>query len=773
MPPGDPSLPTSATAPGRRRPWRGIPRAVTPALVGVTALAAVLGAQVGGAPVASAATQGLSLTATAAPTTVSRVGQQVDYTIAVRNRGDQSVRDLLVSAPVPGLSALVCSPVALGGVLAAGSTTTCRATRTVAVTDLAASDLGATVKATARPTGGSAAVNASVTVTVAVGAQAPAATSDSVPAVDGGASVVLPGATNDGPGASGGPAIDASRTVLVGGTPDPAYGAKAVTTAEGRWAVLPNGSVRFTPGLGHPGTTAQVGYRVYDVAGRSAVGQLRVPLRRGPVARTHALTTPQGKAVYVDLLKLDDPGQKADGTPAAFVRASLRLTGVSPTTGLKIDYIFDRSSIRIAGVGDFAVSVNDGLVLVYDASRYPYFTGTVPTLSYTALTTAGTSVNGTVTVEVLRTTGGTAPVPDLPEALPDSVTTTPQVPVVLAGQANDLSGVAPLDSSKLAFPTDQIRFLPPGTTITDVGGEQVLDEPGKGSFRTNRAEGTILFTPNPDFVSPDDIPGFLGSVVAEYTITDTAGNSSRAYLSAGLVPGAYAKPDAVTTRQGRAVNANVLVNDYAGRSQLAGSPGTFADPRLTTVGLPSGAKLGGSGSVLTVPGQGVYTVSPGNRTVTFVPEPTFRGKASLVTLALRVSVPRLAAEPATFELHPTLQVTVVGADTVAEADRASTDAGEPVVVAVLANDAPGSPVVPLVASSVRLRLAPGLPSGSTLSGDAKTLVVAGRGTFLVSGTGQVTFVPLGTATGAVPAIGYQVADVNGTTARSTLTVTVR
>ena len=65
-----------------------------------------------------------------------------------------------------------------------------------------------------------------------------------------------------------------------------------------------------------------------------------------------------------------------------------------------------------------------------------------------------------------------------------------------------------------------------------------------------------------------------------------------------------------------------------------------------------------------------------------------------------------------------------------------------------------------------------LPAGSALYGDAKTLKVAGRGVFLVSGTGQITFVPLGTATGPVPRIGYQVADAAGHTARSTLAVTV-
>ena len=301
----------------------------------------------------------------------------------------------------------------------------------------------------------------------------------------------------------------------------------------------------------------------------------------------------------------------------------------------------------------------------------------------------------------------------------------------------------------------------------------MLTEPGRGEYRTQRADGTLLFTPDPGFVGQDGIPGFLGDVGAYYTITDTAGNTAWSYVDVVLVPGATARPDAVTTRQGRSVNANVLLNDYAGRSQLSGSPATFADPRLTTDGLPAGATASASGSTLTVPGEGVYSVSPGNRTVTFVPQPTFRGKASLVTLALQASVPRLEGDAATVELRPTLQVTVLGSDPVVKADRASTGSGVPVVVPVLANDAPGSPVAPLVGAGVRLRFTAGLPSGSVLSSDATTLVVPGRGTFLVSGTGQVTFVPLGTTTPGATTVGYQVADVNGTTARSTLTVDVQ
>jgi hypothetical protein len=121
---------------------------------------------------------------------------------------------------------------------------------------------------------------------------------------------------------------------------------------------------------------------------------------------------------------------------------------------------------------------------------------------------------------------------------------------------------------------------------------------------------------------------------------------------------------------------------------------------------------------------------------------------------------------------PVIPTPPVGSGPTATADSASTTVGHPVIVDVLANDHPGAPTRPLVGSSVRLRTSAPLPAGSALYGDAKTLKVAGRGVFLVSGTGQITFVPLGSATGPVPTVGYQVADVNGATARSSLTVAV-
>ena len=202
----------------------------------------------------------------------------------------------------------------------------------------------------------------------------------------------------------------------------------------------------------------------------------------------------------------------------------------------------------------------------------------------------------------------------------------------------------------------------------------------------------------------------------------------------------------------------VVSSSSPGVSALVCSPvplgGTLGDSQSTTCRARrtvSAADLATSGLTATAKATAVPVG---------VSHPTAANAVATVTTPVTVSGPGAPAVPPST------------AAPVATPDSASTTVGRPVVAGVLANDRPGSSDVPLVGSSVRLRTVDPLPSGSALAGDAKTLKVAGRGVFLVSGTGQVTFVPLGTATGAVPTVGYQVADANGTTARSTLSVTV-
>ena len=370
---------------------------VRPLLVLLLVLGAAGGLQAGAAPTADAApAQGLSLTASVAPTAVSRVGQPLAYAVVVRNRGADDLTDLLVTDPAAGLSELVCSPVAQGGTLAGGASTTCRATRTTTTADLAAASLTDTVKARAR-SGSDVRASAATTVTVAVQAPAPKATDDTATVVAGGPWTLLAGATNDAPAQSGGPALDPSRTVLVGGTPDPAYPGKAATTAEGRWWVQADGSVRFQVGSGPGGTTAQVGYRVYDLAGRSAVGQLRVPVLAGPADDSSilVLTTRQDRPVDADVLATADAGLGTTGDPAVFDPRSLRLTSVWPRIGYSVTYLATRLRIRIGDVGDFLVA--DGRIRFTPA---PGFHGATPAITWTASTDAGTWASGRVSATV-------------------------------------------------------------------------------------------------------------------------------------------------------------------------------------------------------------------------------------------------------------------------------------------------------------------------------------------------------------------------------------
>ena len=254
------------------------------------------------------------------------------------------------------------------------------------------------------------------------------------------------------------------------------------------------------------------------------------------------------------------------------------------------------------------------------------------------------------------------------------------------------------------------------------------------------------------------------------TVQQVAGTFAAADVSQGLSLTSSTTPSAVST-VGQTVDYTVVVRNRGNvslRSLIvrSSSPGISA---LVCAPVPLGGTLGDSQS----------TTCRASRTVT---------AADLTTSALTATVKATAAPAyndhttalnatATFRTpvtNPSGTVTppAPAGSPVARPDTASTTVGQPVVVDVLANDSAASPGVPLVGSSVRLRTTPGLPAGSVLWGDAKTLVMPGRGTFLVSGTGQVTFVPQGTTTGPVPTVGYQVADAAGTTARSSLAVTV-
>ncbi|HEY0216162.1 MAG TPA: hypothetical protein VGC57_07215 [Cellulomonas sp.] len=611
---------------------------------------------------------------------------------------------------------------------------------------------------------------------VAVVGSAPVATDDlaSTPAT---APVVLPGATNDSAAAA---ALRPALTVFAAdgqpaGSSRAPDGKTVAVPGQGTWGLSSDGSATFSPASTFVGTTAPVGYQVTDAAGAVSRASLRVVVQAGPAARedTVRLGLAPSSEVAVRPLENDLPGLDADSSPGTTLRTSLRLARTGQAAGW---------TVRADGLSAehrSGVVVDVGPVPGQVSVRRGYVPAAVTLpLVYTVVTQATGAAGNEVRATVSSTIRIEVPVAP-PAATDDHAATISPWPVGLLGPLNDLPGdsTVPIsdDGLRTTFPTSQLAQLPAGSTIVDGYTSDdpygyhpmLLTVPGEGQWSRLPAEnGYIVFVPDPDFV------GETTPVV--YRGADVNGSPVEGVLRVTVQPRAAVHDDVARTSQGVDTAVDVLANDDPG----VDADGTPAEPARTgvqidNVGLPKGATL--VGNAVTVPGQGRYLVDPLTERVVFRPDPGFTGPGIRLSLTVSASVAPYPGEQEHGDREETsfLQVVVDPVTPVARPDTATTAVGQPVVVPVLTDDAAGVSAVPLVGSSVRLRLSPDLPTGSALAGDAKSLTVPGRGVFLVSGQGEITFVPLGTATGAVPTVGYQVADTNTTTARSTLSVTVR
>ncbi len=88
-----------------------------------------------GATVTTDNSASIALSKAATPTSNVGLGDVVTYTMTATNTGSVSLHGVTVTDPMPGLSALTCTPAA-GGTLAAGATMTCTATHTVTQADV-------------------------------------------------------------------------------------------------------------------------------------------------------------------------------------------------------------------------------------------------------------------------------------------------------------------------------------------------------------------------------------------------------------------------------------------------------------------------------------------------------------------------------------------------------------------------------------------------------------------------------------------------------------
>ena len=578
--------------------------------------------------------------------------------------------------------------------------------------------------------------------------------------------VLLPGARDDTAGSS---ALKYGLTVFTTAQPAPLPAGSSVSATLvydagfGTWKIAGDGRMTFDT-KGVTGTRS-VRYRITDAAGLTAEGLQTVVVTAG--AGGDRFSTSQGVSLTLDLLANDKPGRDADGSPGTIDRSSLRWRAAQ---GAPVTVSADGLVVTFPKIGVFTIDATTKLATFAPDPAYVTINDSYA-LYYTAQDTTRTADGGvehhpitgqvtwTVTGDQLRITERVSPdeVFHVGDTLTWTTTITNAGTTPLAGLAlTHALGARIL--TQTCTPVALGGTVPAGTsttcTATSRVGQQDFDAEASGGSDTVVATATTT-------AGGQTIP-----------LRTQNGASTALPITQGLTLTGTASPATVSTvgqqvdytfvvknRGNRSIRDLVVSDSTPGVTALVCAPvalgGTLGDARTTTCRATRTvtaadlrtAALTATAKATAVPVAGTHTTAVN----------------AAVTVTTRVPSPSSGtADPVPPSNGPT-----------SAADTASTVAGQPVVVDVLANDHPGSASVPLVGSSVRLRTSAALPAGSVLYGDAKTLKVAGRGVFLVSGTGQITFVPLGTATGPVPVVGYQVADANGATARSTLTVTVR
>ncbi|WP_048790570.1 LPXTG cell wall anchor domain-containing protein, partial [Streptococcus salivarius] len=152
----------------------------------------------------------------------------------------------------------------------------------------------------------------------------------------------------------------------------------------------------------------------------------------------------------------------------------------------------------------------------------------------------------------------------------------------------------------------------------------------------------------------------------------------------------------------------------------------------------------------TIPGEGTYRVAP-NGTVTFVPEKSFTGTGTGVTVK-RVDK---NGTPVTATYTPTVTpVTPTAEDTTSTGKQGQTQTGKP----------------EFTEGDSRVPMNDDVPA--TFEDGSTTKTVDGVGTYTVAADGTVTFVPEKSFTGEAPAVTVVREDMNGTKASATYTPTV-
>ena len=460
----------------------------------------------------------------------------------------------------------------------------------------------------------------------------------------------------------------------------------------GTYTVAADGTVTFVPEKSFVGTAPAVTVVREDKNGTKA-------------SATYTPTVTPVTPTAEDTTSTDKQGQTQTGTPT--------FTPGNPNVPMDDDTpatFEDGSTTKtVPGEGTYTVAPDGTVTFVPEKS----FTG-----EGTGVTVKRVDKNGTpVTAKYTPTV-----TPVTPTATP-AESEAPQG-VVQTGTVTFTEGdlVAPIDKDTI--------------TLLDENGQPAASVDAKspagdviGTFTVDKETGVVTFTPTDKSYSGDVVP-------VKVQGKDTNGTVAETTYTPKITPVVPTANPATST-------------DIQGQTQTGTPSFTPGNPAIP-MDDDTPATFEDGSTTKTIPGEGTYTVAP-NGTVTFVPEKSFTGTGTGVTVK-RVDK---NGTPVTATYTPTVTpVTPTAEPTTSTGKQGQTQTGKP----------------EFTEGNSRVPMNDDVPA--TFDDGSTTKTVDGVGTYTVAADGTVTFVPEKSFTGTAPAVIVVREDKNGTKASATYTPTV-
>ena len=533
--------------------------------------------------------------------------------------------------------------------------------------------------------------------------------------------------SDDTPGDASAPLVPS--TVKLCGTdqtPNNCNVTTLVVANQGTYTVNADGSVTFDPLSTFTGTATPITYQVADSLGQVASATITVTVRTPPDAVNDVSSGNYDTNQLINPLTNDVDGSGTiDPTWVKLCAANVVAPNCTST------------SLTIAGEGTYTVNQATGVV-TFDP--LPSFTGAATPITYQISDSFGQTDSATITP--------TVGAPPLPVAVNDTSTGNWDTNQTITPTSNDTPG-----STSFPFVATSVKLCATGQTAPSCNAT-TLTVTNEGTYTVN-ANGTVTFDP---------LPTFSGTATpVTYQATDTLGRIDDATITPTVTP----PPAPVATPETKAV----IPGGTATFTTITGTSGLATGTQLQTSGAKATCLITPSSSpaacdadnVVTIAGEGTFTLNPTTGVVTFV---AATNATAGTKTALTYRVTDVTGQTATSTLTP-----VIPQPPVANPDTNTGDWDTNQTISPLTNDTAGDASAPLVASTVRLCGVDPVQNPNNCT--QTSLTIANQGTYTVNANGTVTFDPLPTFNGTATAVKYQVADTLGQVANSTITPTVR